>query len=328
MRSPLVGRVDEESPRSSLAKPRRVFLPVVDERPTAAVTELYDDFDEPRCIWCDRPRSKHAQPIDLGDGTGVTPACEVINGGGKYPTVPPERLPRLLRVRLEIAKRMTRQQALAIAGTLGRPSKMPGPSYGIDAFQCRVGGQLVDDPSSTCHGCYARKNFYRYWRPAITARARRHAAVRHRYWVEAMIVLLWDYVAAGGEPAMRWHDSGDLQGPWHLANICAVAEATPDIRHWLPTREYQDVAAYLRAQGRIPPNLTVRLSAHYVGRVPDVPVEIAGLPTSTTHRKGEGAPIRRKGAIVCHAIDSPVNMCRRCRACWDPRVTNVSYRMH
>jgi hypothetical protein len=308
--------------------PRRIYLPVVDAPAPQAVTELYDDFDEPRCIWCDRPRSKHAAPIDLGDGTTMISACESINGGGKYPREAPERLPRPLRVRLEIAKRMTLQQAHAIAGTLGQPSKMPGAAYGIDAFQCRKGGDLVDDPRSTCHGCYARRNFYRYWRAAVTARARRQAAIRHRYWAEAMIALIWDYIEHGGEPAFRWHDSGDLHGPWHLANICAVAEATPDVRHWIPTREYDDVAAYLRAGGRIPGNLAVRMSAHYVGQAAEVPAEIVHLPTSTTHRKGEAPPVKKKGAIVCHAIDADVNMCRGCRACWDGRVTNVSYRMH
>ncbi len=310
------------------ASPRRIYLPMVDKPTPEAVTELYDDFDEPRCIWCSRPRSKHGAPVDLGDGTTMVPACERINGGGRYPARAPERIPRPLGVRLEIAKQMTIQQAHAIAGTLGQPSKMPGAAYGIDAFQCRKGGELVDDPLSTCHGCYARKNFYRYWRPAVTARARRQAAIRHRLWAEAMIALIWNYIEEGGEPAFRWHDSGDLHGAWHLANICAVAEATPDVRHWIPTREYSDVVAYLRAGGTIPPNLAVRLSAHFIGHVADLPPEIAHLPTSTTHHKGTMSPVKRKGAIVCHAIDADVNMCRKCRACWDTRVTNVSYRMH
>lgn len=308
--------------------PRRVALPVLNAPTPEPIAQLFDDFDEPRCIWCQRPRSRHADPVDLGDGTAMVPACETINGGGKYPAAPVERLPRPLRERLQIALRMTTQQATAIAGTLGQPSKMPGAAYGIDAFQCRVGGELVKDPTSTCHGCYARRNFYLYWRAAVAARAKRQAAIRHRYWAEAMIVLILDYVEGGGEPAFRWHDSGDLHGAWHLAQICAVAEATPHIRHWLPTREYDDVAAFLRAGGVIPPNLTVRLSAHYVGKPVDVPPELAHLPTSTTHRLGDPPPVRRKGAITCHAIDSPVNMCRRCRACWDPRVVNVSYRMH
>ncbi len=293
-----------------------------------AVAALFEDFDEPRCIWCGRQQSKHATPVDLGDGTTMIPACEQINGGGKYSREAPERRPRQLRSRLEIAMRMTAQQATAIAGSLGQPSKMPGAAYGLDAFQCRKGGELVADPSSTCHACYARRNFYLSWRPAVAARAKRQAAIRHRYWVESMIALILGYVEGGGEPAFRWHDSGDLHGPWHLANICAVAEATPRVRHWLPTREYDDVVAYLRAGGVIPPNLTVRLSAHYKGEAPIVPPELAHLPTSTTHRLGEPPPIRRKGAIVCHAIDSPVNMCRGCRACWDGRVTNVSYRLH
>lgn len=301
---------------------------MVDTPTPAAIAELRDDFDEPRCIWCDRPRSRHADPIDLGDGTTMVPACHLINGGGRYPAHAPEPLPRPLRARLAIAMAMTTQQAHAIAGTLGQPSKMPGAAYGIDAFQCRKGGELVEDKASTCHGCYARKNFYRYWHAAVTARARRQAAIHHRYWVEAMIVLILNYVEDGGEPAFRWHDSGDLHGAWHLANICAVAEATPHIRHWLPTREYEDVRTYLLAGGKIPPNLAVRLSAHYVGKVAEVPTELAHLPTSTTHRLGEAPPVKRKGAIVCHAIDSPVNMCRKCRACWDARVVNVSYRMH
>lgn len=258
----------------------------------------------------------------------MVPACHTINRGGRYPATTPDPLPRPLHTRLQIAKQMTLQRAHAIAGTLGQPSKMPGAAYGIDAFQCRKGSELASDRTSTCHGCYARRNFYRYWRPAVTARARRQAAIHHRFWAEAMIALIWDYLGQGGEPAFRWHDSGDIHGPWHLANICAVAEATPEVRHWLPTREYDDVVAYLRAGGRIPENLAVRLSAHYVGRPADIPLELSRLPTSTTHRHGDAPPVKKKGAIVCHAIDSDVNMCRGCRACWDARVINVSYRMH
>jgi hypothetical protein len=288
---------------------------------------------DPRCIWCGRARSVHAEPVDLGDGASMLPACEVVNGGGRYPgdrtdRVLTQSVIRPLDLRLHLASRMTPADAREISGSLGIPSKMPGASYGLDAFKCRVGGQLVDDPTSTCHGCYARRNFYRSWRPAIVARERREAGIRHPYWVEAMICLISDYVGAGGEPAFRWHDSGDLHGAWHLRAICAVAEATPHVRQWLPTREYADVVEFLRGGGKIPPNLAVRLSAHYVGKIADVPPELAHLPTSTTHRLGEDPPVERKGAIVCHAIDSPVNQCRRCRACWDPRVVNVSYRMH
>lgn len=288
--------------------------------------------DDPSCIWCGRSRSSHAVPVDLGDGASMVPACEQINGGGRYdveqrvartgPTIRP------LNQRVAIAARLTPAQARAIAGSLGRPSKMPGAAYGLDAFKCRVGGRLVDDPESTCHGCYARKNFYRSWYPAVRARETREASLTHTYWVEAMIALISDFVGGGGEPAFRWHDSGDLHGSWHLAAIAAVCEATPHVRHWLPTREYADVGEFLAGGGQLPRNLTIRLSAHYVGRAADVPAELAHLPTSTTHRLGSQPPLRGKGEIVCHAIDSSVNMCRKCRACWDPRVLNVSYRMH
>jgi hypothetical protein len=35
----------------------------------------------------------------------------------------------------------------------------------------------------------------------------------------------------------RWHDSGDVQDLKHLAKIFKVARLTPNIKHWLPTRE-------------------------------------------------------------------------------------------
>lgn len=313
---------------------RRVSLPVIASapaQPARRVTEVV--IGDPACIWCGRTRSRHALPVDLGDGTTSIPACEVINGGGRYPGDRVERVEtrpaiRPLALRLHLASRMTPKDAADIAGSLGEPSKMPGAAYGLDAFQCRVGSRLATDPTSTCHGCYARKNFYRTWRPALVARERREAGIHHPYWVEAMICLISDYVDKGGEPAFRWHDSGDLHGVWHLEAICAVAQATPHVRQWLPTREYDDVAQYLRQGGKIPPNLIVRLSAHYVGKAPDVPTELAHLPTSTTHPQDAKPPVRGKGTTVCRAIDSPVNMCRKCRACWDPRVKNVSYRMH
>ena len=106
---------------------------------------------------------------------------------------------------------------------------MPGAAYGLDAFRCRVGSLLAEDPSSTCHGCYARKNFYRSWRPAIVARARREEGIHHPYWVEAMICLILDYVGRGGEPAFRWHDSGDLHG-W-VERLTAIKQSGR--RTWL-----------------------------------------------------------------------------------------------
>ena len=56
----------------------------------------------------------------------------------------------------------TLKAAKAIAGSLGKPSKMPGLSYGISAKRCIVGAKLATVEGSVCHGCYALKANYSY----------------------------------------------------------------------------------------------------------------------------------------------------------------------
>jgi hypothetical protein len=312
---------------------RQVRLPVVTSSAPAAIVHArdYDEPWDPRCNACRRPRSKHATPVVVG-GESFIPSCELLHPGGLIPEGPPPPPgPRPMTKRLEIARSMPMVRARAIAGSLGEPSKMPGPSYGLDAFVCQKGSELAAVAGSSCEHCYARRNFYKYYWPAIKARHHRQAAIHHPEWAEAMIAVLEDYLKdPAAERVFRWHDSGDLHSADHLANICAVAEATPALRHWLPTREYGHVATFRARGGVIPPNLTVRLSAHYVGRVAEVPLDLADLPTSTIHDPA-GQPVavsgRRNDSVSCRAF-SRENHCGPCRACWDSRVRNVSYPQH
>jgi hypothetical protein len=119
----------------------------------------------------------------------------------------------------------------------------------------------------------------------------------------------------------RWFDSGDLQSPEHLDRILWVARRTASTRHWLPTRETGMVGGLLRL---VPRNLTLRISADRIGERPGEPTW--DLPTSTVHREpGRPVPGPRPGA----SIECPAHLrghhCGDCRACWSPRVRNVSY---
>lgn len=304
-----------------------------DDRPFAATVD--DDTDyrelvEPRCVVCDRPESTHGTPMEIG-GEQFTPACELVHPGGIMPYGPRQRTRRRsLRRRLEIAATLKVVEARAIASSLGGNTKMPGATYGLDAWKCKVGDKLASVKGSVCFGCYARRNFYKWYWPAVKARHLRQAAISHPLWAEAMIVLIRDFVRRGGERYFRWHDSGDLQSLDHLESIVDVARATAHVKHWLPTREYGIVAQYLREGGDIPSNLCIRLSAHYIGERPRVPAELLGLPTSTVHAE-ERAPVRGFGrvnaSIECRAYTRD-NSCGSCRACWTPGVQNVSYLAH
>lgn len=230
---------------------------------------------------------------------------------------------------------LTAAAAAEVAGTLSKPSKMPSFGYSTPAARCQTGTKLRAVEGSTCAKCYAfERGNYRFsnvqaglekrfasltdprW---VGAMARQIAEARRKYPLPTRVRQDGEWVTRDGR-YFRWHDSGDLQGPWHLANICAVARLTPDVAHWLPTREYRMVRDYLRMGGTIPANLTVRLSAHMVdGATPS----IENLPVSSVHTLEAPA-----GAHDCPAVHSQENQCGDCRACWTGAVRHVSYHAH
>jgi hypothetical protein len=210
------------------------------------------------------------------------------------------------------------KEAKAIAGSIGYPSKMPGTSYGIPAAACITGQKLAAIEGSVCASCYAMKGNY-IFRDVKKAQATRLNGITSPLWIDAMIALLNAAHRTGkrrGQPLAkfhRWHDSGDLQSRDHLAKICAVARATPQLKHWLPTREAKLVRDFVRDGGMIPDNLTIRLSATMVdGAAPK-----AWPNTSTVSSEGGTCPAPKQG-----------NKCGACRACWDRGIANVTYHLH
>ena len=119
-----------------------------------------------------------------------------------------------------------------ITGSLSKPSKMPGFAYGIPAKECQTGAKLREVKGSTCFNCYALKGCYVF--PNVqAAQYKRLEATRKPLWVKAMAAQILRHKSK----FFRWHDSGDIQSLKHLAKIFAVARLTPDVNHWLPTRE-------------------------------------------------------------------------------------------
>ncbi len=202
--------------------------------------------------------------------------------------------------------------AIKVTGSLGKPSKMPGLSYGISAKLCKVGAALAKIKGSTCHNCYALKANYSY--PSVqAAHAKRAAGIDDPNWTSAMVYL----IEKSGETYFRWHDSGDLQSFQHLLNIVTIAEKLPAVSFWLPTREKALINQYMRAFGDFPANLCVRVSAAMV----DSNAPTGYTNTSTVHNdkaaQGFSCPAQSQG-----------NKCLDCRACWNKSIANVSYRQH
>jgi hypothetical protein len=187
--------------------------------------------------------------------------------------------------------------AVRIAGSLGKPSKMPGLSYGISAKLCRVGAKLASVAGSTCEGCYALKANYSY--PSVQkAHENRVASLSSVSWADAMIF----QIRQSKTEYFRWHDSGDLQSLQHLFDIVRIAEALPSVKFWIPTREKGIVNQYLRTAGDFPENLVVRVSAAMIDG--DAPT---GYDCTSTVHQNE-API----GVECKAYKNK-NKCGTCR---------------
>ena len=202
---------------------------------------------------------------------------------------------------------MKTNEALKIVGGLSKPSKMPGWAYGLPAAECKTGSKLVKIPGSVCSGCYALKGCYVF--PVVqAAQYRRLEAIRSPLWVGAMALL----INSKKSKEFRWHDSGDIQSLEHLQNIFRICRATPDTKHWLPTREAQILKRV--KVNEVPRNLVIRFSSHMVDQGP-----VSFWPWTST--------VTTDGNHSCPAAKQD-NKCLDCRACWDRGIRNISYGKH
>ena len=199
---------------------------------------------------------------------------------------------------------MKTSEAIQITHTLSNPSKMPGWSYGLPAKECKTGSKLRLVKGSTCYNCYALKGCYVF--PDVkAAQYKRLASLKLDPWTTAMAA----QINSKKSKWFRWHDSGDVQSLEHMKKILTVCRLTPDTKHWLPTQERD----YLPDPKEVPSNLIIRLSGSKV----DGPRSTAWKHTSSVVTKNASCPAQLQGG-----------KCKTCRACWNKRIKNVSYKKH
>jgi hypothetical protein len=193
-----------------------------------------------------------------------------------------------------------------ITGTLSKPSKMPGWAYGLPAKECKTGSKLAKIPGTVCNNCYALKGCY-VFKNVQAAQYKRLKAIDDPRWVQAMAAQILRHKSKW----FRWHDSGDIQSLDHLKKIFEVCKLTPDVNHWLPTREASIIGSITPDQ--VPKNLIIRLSAHKIdGRAATFWPWTSSVVTSEK---------------TCPAAEQG-NKCLDCRACWNRDVKNVAYGKH
>jgi hypothetical protein len=200
-----------------------------------------------------------------------------------------------------------------LVGGLSRPGKMPCYGYGLPAQKCNIGSTLRNVEGSVCNKCYAYRGNYRFTHVKSSS-AIRYSSLYHVDWVDNMTLLIKSLESSG---YFRWHDSGDIDSLTHLENIVSVAKNLPQIKFWLPTREYAIVGEYVKIHGKFPSNLIVRLSAYMINGV--LPLKLAKqykVSVSGVSSENYNCPASSQG-----------NKCLTCRTCWDKKSV-VIYKKH
>ena len=215
----------------------------------------------------------------------------------------------------------TLKEAELAVGGLSAPSKMPSYAWSISAKRCNTGSKLAKVKGSVCYNCYALKGRYMFnnVQDALERRFNAWSSNREK-WVDAMIYIMHNKKHIVDTKVFRWFDSGDIQGKDMLNDMNTVAWASPNIRFWLPTKEYKLVKDY---NIDVAPNLVIRVSAPNVDKgFTDVKGNFKHI--STVYKKDT---LHMAMGHVCPASKQG-NECGSCRACWNDKVSEVSYIAH
>jgi hypothetical protein len=197
---------------------------------------------------------------------------------------------------------------------LSKTSKLDGIlSWSLQALDTCPGsknkdGSLVD----ACKGCYATTGNYHYPNVKKPRIANRDDWQRQE-WVQDMVKAL------DSQRYFRWFDSGDVYTIDLAEKILAVMQATPWVKHWMPTRmakfaKFKKVLSEMESL----PNVKVRFSSD------SVTGEHTSAHGSTIVPTAADAP---KNAFVCQAYQHD-GKCNGCRACYDKSVSLIAYPAH
>ena len=230
---------------------------------------------------------------------------------------------------------------------LTNTGKMSNGSFGFSASNCNAGGYLKKLANSICSICYGDKGCYAF-KNYKTKSKRTIESLSKTFWKEAMLFI----IKHKEFKEFRWFDNGDLQSDKMLRDIFYIAEHTPDVKHWLPTKEYRMVRRVIEGGLHKPDNLDIRLSAFNIDGSP--PLKLArrlGVNCSVALTPEEFNKRNTKGLIevkchVAHSITDKILLntkllisnyketrrrlltCNGCTACYENKVDVVYYEVH
>jgi len=206
---------------------------------------------------------------------------------------------------------LNKEEKIYYKKMLSSTSKLGVKSISLDAKKCKTGSKLAKKSGTVCNGCYALKGCYVF--PVVKdAMQRRLDFFNSPNFISIMVWLL----QSQRKKFFRWFDSGDIQNVFMGLNILEVCKLTPDIKHWIPTKEYKFWRQVLKIE-KLPNNVVLRISSPNIDQEP-----LKGFNnTSTVHEN------KKAFGLECIAYKQD-GKCLDCKACYDPKIKNISYPKH
>jgi len=206
---------------------------------------------------------------------------------------------------------LNKEEKIYYKKMLSSTSKLGVKSISLDAKKCRTGSKLAKKSGTVCNGCYALKGCYVF--PVVKdAMQRRLDFFNSPNFISIMVWLL----QSQRKKFFRWFDSGDIQNVFMGLNILEICKLTPDIKHWIPTKEYKFWRQVLKIE-KLPDNVVLRISSPNIDQEP-----LKGFNnTSTVHEN------KKAFGLECIAYKQD-GKCLDCKACYDPKIKNISYPKH
>lgn len=164
-----------------------------------------------------------------------------------------------------------------------------------------------------CAGCYAKGGNYRF---ANVKAPREHNKLD---WQRPEFTA--EFIAAlDTERYFRWFDSGDMYALGLAEKLFDIMQATPWVKHWLPTRMHKfPKFAGILAKMQALPNVSVRFSSDSVTGDYEAGLHGSVIVPDTDSVPGE--------AFLCGAY-SREGKCGSCKACWNKDVSVIAYPAH
>ena len=208
---------------------------------------------------------------------------------------------------------------------LSKPEKMAEYGFNMPASRCKAGSKMAKVKGTVCYDCYALKGRYKFANTQNALEKRYQFAINSPYFVDVMTYV----IAKRSKKLFRWFDSGDLQSTTMLEHICQVARNTPQLSHWLPTKEWRTVKQFVEDGGKFPSNLCVRVSGLYKdGGPPRGFAEAYGVTTSDVLNGKDFDNLKQVRPVFKCPSSKQENSCKDCIACYKNGVKNVTYRFH